>query len=100
LITHKLQLVNKQVDIPCDGILGRDFFRNAKAQACYEIQYGKLNGEMIKMMNANQIEIAKTEKTRETMKISLRRRSEYGVKLPVKERSPLVGILDKHEIRE
>jgi hypothetical protein len=33
------------------------------------------------------------------MKISLRR-SEYVAKLPVKERSPLVGILDKHEIRE
>jgi hypothetical protein len=35
-IMQELQLVNKQVDIPCNGILGRDFFRNAKAQICYE----------------------------------------------------------------
>jgi hypothetical protein len=33
-ITHEFQLVNKQIDIPCDRILGRDFFRNAKAQIC------------------------------------------------------------------
>jgi len=25
------QLVNKQIDIPCDGILGRDFLENAGA---------------------------------------------------------------------
>jgi hypothetical protein len=55
---------------------------------------------MIKVVNANQTEITKTEKTWETMKISLRRRSESVVKLPAKERSPLVGILDKHEIQE
>jgi hypothetical protein len=50
-ISHKFQLVNKQVDIPCDGILGRDFFRNAKAQICYNTQRVTLNGEMIKMVN-------------------------------------------------
>ena len=26
----------KQVDIPCDGILGRDFLQLAKAKLCYE----------------------------------------------------------------
>jgi hypothetical protein len=30
-IRQEFQLVNKQTGIPCDGILGRDFFRNAKA---------------------------------------------------------------------
>lgn len=99
-ITHEFQLANKQIDIPCDGILGRDFFRNAKAQICYDTQCVKLNGEMIKMVNANQTEIAKTEKTRETRNIILPRRSECVVKLPVKEGSPSVGILDKCEIQE
>ncbi|XP_033610184.1 zinc finger protein 345-like [Cryptotermes secundus] len=61
-ITHEFQLANKQIDIPCDGIVGRDFFLNAKAQICYDTQCVKLNGEMIKMVNANQTEIAKTEK--------------------------------------
>jgi hypothetical protein len=27
-ILHDFQLVNKQVDIPCDGILGRDFLQS------------------------------------------------------------------------
>ena len=31
-IVHDFQLVNKQVDIPCDGILGRDFLKRAKAK--------------------------------------------------------------------
>jgi len=29
-IVHDFQLVNKQVDIPCDGILGRDFLKRAR----------------------------------------------------------------------
>jgi len=35
-IMHDFQLVNRQVDIPCDGILGRDFLQRAKAKVCYE----------------------------------------------------------------
>ncbi|XP_023705571.2 uncharacterized protein LOC111863458 [Cryptotermes secundus] len=99
-ITHEFQLAKKQIDIPCDGILGRDFFQNAKAQICYDIQCIKLNEEMIKMVNANQTEIAKTEKMRETRNMILPRRLECVVKLPVKQGSPLVGILDKCEIQE
>jgi hypothetical protein len=30
-ITHEFQLVNKHRDIPCDQILGRDFFQNTKS---------------------------------------------------------------------
>jgi hypothetical protein len=74
LITHEFQLVSKQIDIPCDGLLGRDFLRNAKAQICYETQCAKINGELIKMVSAKP-EIAKTEKRREAKKISLPRRS-------------------------
>jgi len=35
-IVHNFQLVNKQVDIPCDGILGGDFLQRPKAKFCYE----------------------------------------------------------------
>jgi hypothetical protein len=36
LLPHKFQLVNEQVEIPCDGILGRDFLVSANARICYE----------------------------------------------------------------
>jgi hypothetical protein len=78
LIKHEFQLVNKQIDIPCDEILGRDFLRNGKAQICYEIQCIKFNGEVIKMVNAKQPEIAKTERGREARKM-LPRRSEGSI---------------------
>jgi asparagine synthetase A len=32
-IVHDFQLVNKQVDIPCDGILGRDFLKTHKGKS-------------------------------------------------------------------
>lgn len=31
-VRHEFQLVNKEVDIPCDGILGRDFLQRVKAK--------------------------------------------------------------------
>jgi hypothetical protein len=34
-IPFTFQLVSKQVDVPCDGILGRDFLEHAGAQICY-----------------------------------------------------------------
>jgi hypothetical protein len=48
-IVHDFQLVNKQVDIPCDGILGRDFLQCTRAKVCYESQTVTLNGETCKM---------------------------------------------------
>jgi hypothetical protein len=99
LITHEFQLVSKQIDVPCDGILGRDFLRNARAQICYDTQCVKINGEVVKMVSAKP-EIVKTEKGRQAKKIRLPRRSDCVVKLPVKEGSPLVGILNKHQVQE
>ena len=49
-IVHEFQLVNKQVDIPCDGILSRDFLKRAKAKVCYESRAITLNGEVRKMV--------------------------------------------------
>ena len=35
-IPFTFQLVDKQIDLPCDGILGRDFLTHAGAKICYE----------------------------------------------------------------
>ena len=45
-IVHDFQLVHKQVDILCDGILGRDFLQHARAKVCYESRTVTLNGEI------------------------------------------------------
>jgi hypothetical protein len=42
--------VGKQVDIPCDGILGRDFLQRTRAKVCYESRTVTLNGETCKMV--------------------------------------------------
>ena len=49
-IVHNFQLVNKQVDIPCDGFLGREFLQRAKAKFCYESRTVTLNREICKMV--------------------------------------------------
>jgi len=49
-IVHDFQLVNKQVDIPCDGILVHDFLKRTKAKVCYELRTVTLNGEACKMV--------------------------------------------------
>ena len=58
---HAFQLVNKQVDIPCDGILGRDSLQRTRAKVCYETRTVALNGETCKMVGK-----AKQLKARET----------------------------------
>jgi hypothetical protein len=50
-ILHDFQLVNKQVDIPCDGILGRDSLQRKRAKVCYETRTVALNGETSKLVD-------------------------------------------------
>jgi hypothetical protein len=49
-VTHGFQLVNKQVDIPCDGILGRDFLQRTRAKIYYDTRTVTLNGERCEMV--------------------------------------------------
>jgi hypothetical protein len=49
-IVHYFQLVIKQVDIPCDGILGSDFLQRTKAKVWYELRTVTLNGETCKVV--------------------------------------------------
>jgi hypothetical protein len=44
-IIYGLQLFNKQVDIPCHGILGCDFLQRPSANICYETRT-VTNGEL------------------------------------------------------
>jgi len=37
-IPYRLQLVSKQVDLKCDGILGREFLKAMRARICYREQ--------------------------------------------------------------
>jgi hypothetical protein len=99
-ITHEFQLVGKQVDIHCDGILGRDFFQNTKAIICYGTQSVRLNGEAVRMVSANHMDIVFPSNTRDPRRIKLPGRSESVVRLPVKATSPLIGIMDKQEIQD
>ena len=98
-IVHNFQLVNKQADIPCDGILGRDFLQLAKAKLCYESRTVTLNGEVCQMVGkTKQLELNKPT-VRKMGQIKLPPRTESIVKVPVKTGSPLVGMTNKCEIQ-
>jgi hypothetical protein len=47
-IVQDFQLVNKQVDIQCDGIVCPDFLQQTRAKVCYESRTITLNGETCK----------------------------------------------------
>jgi hypothetical protein len=49
-ILHDFQLVNEQVDIRCDGILGRNFLQSTRAKVCCDSRTVTLNGEACKMV--------------------------------------------------
>jgi hypothetical protein len=70
-IVHDFQLVNKQLDIPCDGILGRDFLRRTKAVVCYESRTVTLNGETCKMVGKAKHVEAREPNMRKTGQIKL-----------------------------
>jgi hypothetical protein len=96
-ITHSFQLVNKQVDIPCDGILGRDFFQRTGAKICYETRTVTLYGEKYELIGrAGQLE----KRQIKVAQITLPPRSESIVRLPVAPGSPQIGITEKRELQE
>jgi hypothetical protein len=70
LIMHEFQLVSKQVDTPCDGIVGCDFVQHIRAEVHYEMWTVELNGEVYKMVGkAKQLEakeayVRKTEQSK------------------------------------
>ena len=99
-IRHGFQLVNNQVDIPCDGILGRDFLQRVKAKICYETRTVELNGEVCKMRGKTEQLEERETRVKKIELIKLPPRTESIVRLPVTPGSPLVGVINKWEIQE
>jgi hypothetical protein len=97
-IIHDFRLVNKQVDIPCDGILGRNFLQSARAKICYETRTVTLKVEKCEMVGkAKELETEGTERTK-IGRIKLAPRTECIVRFPVAPRSPQVGLINKREL--
>ena len=99
-IPHEFHLVNGQVDIPCDGILGRDFLQLANAKICYESRTVVLRGESHKMVGRKEPVEAKCVPERNRCKITLPPRAESVIRVPVTPESPSVGMIAKCEIQE
>ena len=95
LIAHRFQLVNKQVDIPYDGILGRDFLQRTKARNSYETGKVILLGERYAILG----KVKPSEKTVMT-DIKLPPRTESIVRIPVAPKAPQVGMTNKRELKE
>jgi hypothetical protein len=89
-----------QLDIPCDGILGRDFLQRIRAKVCYESRTVTLNGETRRTVGkAKQLE-AKEPNMRKIGQIKLSPRVESIERVPVTPGLPLVGLTNKCEIQE
>jgi transposase InsO family protein len=99
-IPFTFQLVSKQVDIPCDGILGRDFLEYAGAQICYTrgtLTFGAGRSKVSKAL----LPISTGSQTKKVSRLALPSRAELMVRLPVKEGTRIrEGITEKREIQE
>jgi len=99
-VVHGFQLVNKQVDIPCDGILGNDFLQHANTKFCYESRTATLNGEECEMVNETENFGAREPNKLKIGQIKLPPRTGSIVRVPVKLGSALVGMTNRCEIQE
>jgi hypothetical protein len=97
---HDFQLVSKQVEIPCDGILGRDFFRRTKAKICYATRVVTLKGKRYRMVGSSEPPSEKQMLEKKVRQIKLPPRTESIVRIPVAPGSPHLGIIEKHEIQK
>lgn len=96
-VPYEFQLVNKQVDIPCDGIKGRDFLCT-KARMCYGTQRVTVGKEVAEdgrcsnpKSNIRPANIRKSEVKEED-------ETECVVKIPTRQNVSMIGIVRKQEI--
>jgi hypothetical protein len=90
---HKFQVIGDGMNIPCDGILGRDFFEDKQATIDYvrkEIVMGRVR---LKFDDDRQIR----EQDRE-IRITLKPRCETIVRIPTISREMETGLLERREI--
>ena len=99
-IPFLFQLVSKQVDIPCDGILGRDFLENTGAQICYAsgtLTFGTGSGKVSKTL----LPMGAGSQTQGVRRLALPSRTELMVRLPVNGGTHFrEGVTEKLEIQE
>jgi hypothetical protein len=99
-IPFVFQLVSKQIDIPCDEILGRDFLEHAGAQICYgtgTVTLGKGDRRIRKGLSPIRME----SEPKGIRRLVLPSRTELVVRLPVKGGTTISeGITEKREIQE
>ncbi len=82
-IPFTFQLFSKQVDVPCDEILGRDFLERAGAKICYAtrtLTLGTGNDKVSKAL----LPLSTEGLTRTIRRLVLSSRTELVVRLPVK----------------
>ena len=82
-IASTFQLVSKQLDVPCDEILGRDFLESAGAKICYvtrTLTLGTVNDKVIKAL----LPLSTEGLTRTIRRLVLPSRTELVVRLLVK----------------
>ena len=87
-IPFTFQLVSKQVDAPCDGILGRDFLERAGAKICYATRTLTLGTDSDKVSKAL-LPLSTEGLTRTIRRLVLPSRVELVVRLRVKE-NPII----------
>jgi hypothetical protein len=96
-----LQLVNKQVNIEGDGILGKDFLLRRRAQICYESKSVNFNWNNFSFKKYLTSESHTENESRESRTIILQQRSETMVRIPVDyEKNQTEGIIEKCELNK
>jgi hypothetical protein len=99
-IPFTFQLVDKRVDLPCDGILGRDFLACAGANICYEKGTLTLGWGSEKIHNVLK-PIRVKGRTNGIRRLELPSRTEIVVKLPVEGNTrDNEGLTEKQVIQE
>jgi hypothetical protein len=94
----KFHLVNKQVDLAYDGIIGRDFLRNTQPKICYEsntVVIKTPNGEWTKAIGDKK----NVKENRRSSTLKVPKRSEVIVRIPVENGAEGAdGLIEKTEI--
>jgi hypothetical protein len=90
---HKFQIVGDGINIPCDGLLGKDFFENKKAKIDYERREIAMGDVRIQFDDNSLVK----EKGAETV-VTLKPRCETIVGLPTVSGEMETGLVSKTEL--
>jgi hypothetical protein len=101
-IPFKLQLVNKQVDLLGDGILGRDFLEQMQARICYTshtLTFSYAGTNVVKYLKPHPSRREPRSPEVQIDSIRVKPRSEVIVRVPVESGSALTeGLVERQEL--